>query len=198
MTCGRPRPVGAAEFSGGDSADGRLVAKGSLLLTGAAPTAELTATLQRFRVAGRDEAVVTASGTVAIAGAVASLKITAQLTADEGNLTIPDRLPPSVRKINVVEINGRAGPKPATPPATSAKKPEPPAVPATLAIELSLPGRVFVRGRGLDSEWGGQFKIAGTSAARKLRPTLARHSTFGDVQDTRPDLVRRRRNLTRH
>jgi translocation and assembly module TamB len=158
------------EFSGSDSANGTLAAQGSVVLTGAAPSADMKATLQQFRIAARDEAVVTASGSLTVAGPLASPKITAQLTTDKGELTIPDRLPPSVRKINVVETNGRTAPKPA--PAPPAKKAEPPALPATLAIELSMPGQVFVRGRGLDSEWGGRIKVAGTSAVPQISGSL--------------------------
>ncbi len=42
-----------------------------------------------------------------------------------------------------------------------------------------MPGRVFVRGRGLDSEWGGRLKITGTSAAPKITGSLsAQRGTF--------------------
>jgi len=103
------------EFSAGDTADGSLVARGSIGLNAAAPSAELTATLQHFHVAARDEAVVTATGDVAVSGTIASPKVTAHLTAEQGDITLPDRLPPSVARLKIVEINGRSakGPAPA-------------------------------------------------------------------------------------
>jgi translocation and assembly module TamB len=81
-------------------------------------------------------------------------------------MMIPDHLPPSVARLKVVEINSRSATRRALP----SQQPEPPALPAALDVELAVPGRVFVRGRGLDSEWGGQVKITGTSAAPQMRP----------------------------
>ena len=66
------------------------------------PTAELTATLANFRVAARDEAVATASGTVAIAGPLTSPKVTAPLTVDRADINLPDSLPPNVVVLKVV------------------------------------------------------------------------------------------------
>jgi len=163
------------EFSAGDTADGSLVARGSIGLNAAAPSAELTATLEHFRVTARDEAVVTATGDVAVSGTIASPKVTAHLTAEQGDITLPDRLPPSVARLKIVEINGRSAKGPAPAP----QKTEAPALPAALDLELAVPGRVFVRGRGLDSEWGGRLKITGTSAAPKITGSLsAQQGTF--------------------
>ena len=39
-----------------------------------------------------------------------------------------------------------------------------PTVDVALDIIIEMPGRVFVRGRGLDSEWGGRLSVQGTSA----------------------------------
>ena len=104
--------VTVREFSANDTGSGTLSARGSVVLTGASPTADLTATLNNFRILGRDEAVLTGSGNVAIAGSVASPKVTAQLTTGQGDLGIPDSLPPSVTKLQVVEINSRTPKRP--------------------------------------------------------------------------------------
>src|SRR5207302_11335226 len=69
------------EFSANDSANGTLSGQGSLMLGGSAPSTELTGTLKHFRIAARDEAVVTASGTLSVTGTIASPKVTTQLTA---------------------------------------------------------------------------------------------------------------------
>ncbi|HEX3863865.1 MAG TPA: translocation/assembly module TamB domain-containing protein [Stellaceae bacterium] len=156
------------EFSANDTGQGTLAVRGSVLLTGGAPRAELAATLQGFRVLGRDDATLAASGTVNIAGEIASPKVTAQLVTQDGELRIPDSLPPSVTKINVVEINGHHARRPPAAPA----KPSKPALPAILDIGIDLPGHIFVRGRGLDSEWRGKFRIAGTSEAPQIRGSL--------------------------
>jgi len=168
--------VTVREFSAKDTGSGALDARGSLALAGGAPSADLAASLQNFRILGRDEGVLTASGDIRIAGPVASPRVTAQLTAGEGELRIPDNLPPGVTKLQVVEINNHeVGGRPASsqvpprapvrrgPSKPVAAKPSTPTVPATLDIKIALPGKVFVRGRGLDSEWRGRFTVSGTS-----------------------------------
>src|SRR5258705_10506766 len=131
-------------------------------------TAELTATLANFRVAARDEAVATASGTVAIAGPLAAPKVTAPLTVDRADINLPDSLPPNVVVLKVVETTGKIGKPPPVPPANQ----QPPALPATLDIKLDMPGNIFVRGHGLESEWRGKLTITGTSAAPVIAGSL--------------------------
>ena len=155
-------------FSAGDSANGSLTAQGSVALKGASgPTAELSAKLANFRVAASDEAVATASGTVSIAGPLTSPKVTAPLTIDRADINLPSSLPPNVVVLKVVETNSKTGKQPPPAPAD-----QPPALPATLDIKIDMPGNIFVRGHGLDSEWRGKLTIAGTSAAPAINGSL--------------------------
>ncbi|MBV9522689.1 MAG: translocation/assembly module TamB, partial [Alphaproteobacteria bacterium] len=84
------------------------------------------------------------------------------------DVTVPERLPESIPDLAVIRINGGGtGEAPAAAPA-------PPKPPFTLALALRIaaPGRVFVRGRGLDSEWRGDLAVAGTSAAPTITGSL--------------------------
>ena len=153
-------------FSGGDGAGGTVKAQGGVMLSGAAgPTAQLSATLANFRVAVRDEALVTASGTISVNGPLTAPKVTAALTVDRAEVNLPDSLPPSVVVIHVTEIGGRTGKRPAP-------VEEVPALPAALDIAVSLPGPVLVRGHGLDSQWHGRLNITGTTDAPKITGNL--------------------------
>ncbi|HYM73205.1 MAG TPA: translocation/assembly module TamB domain-containing protein [Stellaceae bacterium] len=156
------------ELTAGDSAGGNIAARGSLALGGTAgPVVDFSAKLSSFRIAARDEAVVTASGTLTVAGGVTAPKITGQLTVDRADCTIPDSLPPSVTTLKVVEINGPA--------ARRGRRPAPQAETAFAApidIEITLPGQTFVRGHGLDSEWRGKLRVGGTSAAPAITGSL--------------------------
>jgi translocation and assembly module TamB len=131
------------------------------------PTAELSATLDNFRVASRDEAVATASGAVSIAGPLAAPKVTAPLTINRAEINLPESLPPNVVVLKVVETNGKTGKQPPPAPAS-----QPPALPAALDIKIDMPGNIFVRGHGLDSEWRGNLAITGTSAAPAINGSL--------------------------
>ncbi len=155
-------------FSASDTASGTLKARGNVALRGpAGPTAELSATLDNFRVAARDEAVATASGDVSIAGSLTAPKVTAPLTINRAEINLPESLPPSVVVVKVVETNSKTG-KPPPPAAAN----QPPALPAVLDIKIDMPGNIFVRGHGLDSEWRGKLAITGTSAAPAISGSL--------------------------
>ena len=156
-------------FSAADNASGSLKAQGNVVLSGpAGPTAQLSATLANFRVAARDEAVATASGTVAIAGPLTAPKVTAPLTIDRADISLPDSLPPNVVVLKVVERNGKSSK--AAPLAAPADNQ--PALPAALDITVDMPGNIFVRGHGLESEWRGRLTITGTSAAPVIAGSL--------------------------
>jgi translocation and assembly module TamB len=157
------------DFAASDGSGGTLGVQGGVRLAGpAGPSFDLTVNIKRFRIAARDEATVLASGEVAVSGSVAAPKVTGRLTVDRADCTLPDTLPPSIVRLTVVHINrpgdaGRSG-LPQTPPE--------PAVAAALDITISMPGQVFVRGHGLDSEWRGELKVGGTTAAPKLTGTI--------------------------
>jgi len=154
-------------FSAGDTAGGSIKAQGSVMLNGSSgPSAELSATLAHFRVAARDEAVATATGTVSIAGPLSAPKVTAPITIDRADISLPSSLPPNVVVLKVVETGGKSGNQPPPAPPT-----ETAALPATLDIKVDMPGNVFVRGHGLDSEWRGKLTITGTSA----EPAISGH-----------------------
>ncbi len=157
-----------ASFSAGDSASGSLKAQGNVVLRGASgPTAELSATLANFRVAARDEAVATATGNVSIVGPLAAPKVTAPLTINRADITLAESLPPNVVVLKVVETRSKTAKQP--PPAAAD---QPPALPATLDIKIDMPGNIFVRGHGLESEWRGKLVITGTSAAPAINGSL--------------------------
>jgi len=54
-----------------------------------------------------------------------------------------------------------------------------------LDIEVDMPDRVFIRGRGLESEWGGEAKVKGSADApdvqARLSPLRGDFSLFGKV-----------------
>lgn len=157
------------DLTASDSAGGSLTARGSVALGGSAgPAIEFTAKLAGFRITARDEAVVTASGTVAVKGVIAAPKISGELIVDHADCTIPDSLPPSVTRLKVIEINGGALGISRTPPSRK----EQTGFAAPLDIQVTVPGQTFVRGHGLDSEWRGQLKVGGTSAAPSITGSL--------------------------
>lgn len=145
-----------------DGRDGTLTGSGAVAIADAENTAgDLKLTLTRFTVLRRAEAEVVTSGTIGLSGSLASPALTGALTVDNAEIRIPDRLPDSVAELNVVEINlpdsGGGGAEPPAEPSLSR------ALAISLDLSIEFPGRSFVRGRGLDSEWNGRLHVGGTS-----------------------------------
>jgi translocation and assembly module TamB len=159
--------VTLTSFSAADSASGKITAQGGIVLNGSAgPTTSFAARLSNFRIAARDEAVVTASGQVSVRGPLTALDVKAPLTIDRADINLPDSLPPEIVVLHVVRADDKTGHRVPAPPASVV-------LPASLDIGLELPGRVFVRGHGLESEWRGRLKIAGTASEPRITGSLA-------------------------
>lgn len=90
-----------------------------------------------------------------VAGALQRrLDVTGTIHVNHAAITIPNGLPPSVQTLDVI----RPGQAQRPPPAASQ-------LIIGLGITLDAPAAIFVQGRGLDAQLGGQLKVAGTSAS---------------------------------
>ncbi len=90
-------------------------------------------------------------------------------------VAVPDRLPASLRPVDGirhVNAKGQAAARLAAErkvrAAANRKGMRAAAFDAALDITVSAPGRVFIRGRGIDAELGGDLRVGGTSAAPVL------------------------------
>lgn len=90
-------------------------------------------------------------------------------------VTVPDRLPASLRPVDGirhVNAKGTAAARLADArrkaQARGKRGRAAPAFDAALALTVSAPARVFVRGRGIDAELGGELRLGGTLAAPAL------------------------------
>ena len=112
-----------------------------------------------------------------ISGSTASQEVKGMVLLDRVEVFIKDLGGPQVVDLPVVEINKHqaAPPEPHAPPV--------PAPPLALDVEVRFPGRLFVRGRGLDSEWSGNLHITGTAAnpvvRGEIRPQRGRLDLLG-------------------
>lgn len=88
------------------------------------------------------------------------LRLTGQLRVRQGNINIPEKFSSEVATLNV--RHGRQAASPPPPP------------PARIVLDLTVvsPGRIFVRGRGLEAEFEGDLKIEGTTTAPRVLGAL--------------------------
>jgi translocation and assembly module TamB len=91
------------------------------------------------------------------------------------DVAVPDRLPASLRPVDGIKHIKAKGTAAAR--LAAAKKAQPkgkgrgrpaPAFDAALAFVVSAPNRVFIRGRGIDAELGGEIRVGGSLAAPAL------------------------------
>lgn len=102
-----------------------------------------------------------ADGELKLSGSMASNRLTGRLLVRELDYESVERPSASIPRLDVTELN-RQGPKPVTS-ATNG-----PSRPLELDLDIRAPARVYIRGRGLDSEWQGGLRVGGTLASPAL------------------------------
>jgi translocation and assembly module TamB len=158
-------------LSGSDGSGGKLSGSGKIDLTGGNLGAlEAAIELTRFRVVRLDQVKAQVSGRARLTGTLTRLEASGRLTVNSAELSIAKEFKGSVETIDVVVI-GKDG-KPRKVKRAGSEPPEHAALPVALAFDVDVPGKTFVRGRGLDSEWKGKLKVAGTTAAPRINGKL--------------------------
>lgn len=147
------------QVQGTDGEDGVLSLHGSLdFFPDKDFPFQLDLILENATLLRLDEATATAGGRLTLSGSLREALVAGKLDVGPAEILIPDRLPPEMTELEIIEID-RDRQK-------SRQEPSPqPALAPRLLFDVSLesPGRVFVRGRGLDSEWGGAIRITGSA-----------------------------------
>ena len=145
-------------FRGGD---GRLQVTGGATL-GAEPAANLKLLAERFRVLGRADRRVVASGEATLALDAKSVALDGKLSIDEGLIDASRGDAPSLDQ-DIQVHGGRYAVRPA--PGTTAAEPAPPPRPTTaprnvrVAVQLDLGRQLRLRGRGLDTHLAGTLAV---------------------------------------
>jgi translocation and assembly module TamB len=134
----------------------------------------------------------TLDGALSLAGeALGDSRLSGKLLVQRAELRIPDRLPPSIQTLPGVRERGLRPPgvAPLTPPgrgeAAQASLP-----PIALDLTIAAPRAIFLRGRGLDAELGGEVQVGGTLAAPQLAGGFMLRRGTLTVLDRRIDLNR--------
>lgn len=105
---------------------------------------------------------------LSLAGTFLKTGLTGALRVKSAEFRIPDRLPAEMTDLEVIEIN-----KPEGPAAPAARASSPSAWPLLLDLTLASPGRVFLSGHGLDTEWEGEIHVQGTAVQPAVTGSLS-------------------------
>jgi translocation and assembly module TamB len=125
-------------------------------------------TFEQATLLRRDDINATVGGRAILAGSVEKAKLAGRIRAEHAEIRIPDRLPPNIADLQVIETRETT---------EEANRSPTPRVRRNLQLFLDLavegPGKIFVRGRGLDSEWKCDLHIAGTASEPKITGNLS-------------------------
>ena len=117
----------------------------------------------------RDDLTLNASGDFALEGTLSNALLSGKVITGRSGISLAGTLPPDVVALDVEEIHATgAALARITPPASAAD----PSM-LVLDVDISVPGRAFVRGLGLDSEWQGEVKISGHTEAPNVAGVLS-------------------------
>ena len=150
----------AFRMSGSDGGAGRVSADGEAALPEGEgdPAVRLTLRADDATLVRRDDVTATLDADIAYTAENGPPRLAGRIESREIVVNLVNRLPPAVVELPVIEI-GR--PRYWRPEAEAAGPP----LAIVLDLAVSLPRRVFVRGRGLESEWSGNLTITGSSSA---------------------------------
>ncbi|MEQ8356335.1 MAG: translocation/assembly module TamB domain-containing protein [Kiloniellaceae bacterium] len=151
--------VTLASLTANDGAKGRVTGGGGMTIDPQRQFPfEFDIKLDKFRAVRRDDVTAVIGGTVKLDGTAQAPRIESRITTETIEINLTNGLPPNVASLDVIEIkNGVVQQAPQ-------EAEEAPAVEAALDIVVEMPNRIFVRGRGLDSEWSGRISVQGSSA----------------------------------
>jgi translocation and assembly module TamB len=145
---------------------------------------DLTVNAQRALLVSRPDLVASVSSNIKITGSTLNgFDVAGPVTIDRAELSIAASQAADYPTVPVREINGRTPPDAATAPPPAPPTPVGPREPANngvrLALNVQAPQSLFVRGRGLDAEVGGQFTVTGDPGAPAVLGNLTlRRGTF--------------------
>ena len=177
------RGVTIENFTASGPRGGRLTATGGSVND---RQGSITVDVDNMRVADRPDARAVASGELTLAWEGLTSSLTGDLNIVEASIDIAASPQAGIPTLDVIEIN-RPGEE--DEPLQEEERPRRNGA-TTLNVNITAPGRVFTRGRGVDAEWSLDMRLGGTSArplvfgtARAVRGTLALSGQPFEIED---------------
>jgi len=152
---------------------------------------DATLTLRNAYLVRQDHLIAAARGEVRAEGSTEGGRVTGNVTAGPVRFYVPERLPAAdAPHVEYVEINKPGESPEAEPEEPAFEEQQPPDILTNLALDLrvNMPGRIYVQGRGLDSEWRGDLRVLGSAAEPRVNGHISVVRGHFDFLDNRFDL----------
>jgi autotransporter translocation and assembly factor TamB len=137
-----------------DGAKGTLAADVSLLLGGQKPALDMTARIDRAVLVRRDDVTAKISGDLAMDGPLNDLSLKGALKIEKAEVRLIAAPPAEVTELDGIRIKGAPEPE---------GNGDGDSI-LTLDMTITAPNDLFVRGRGIESEWKLDLAITGDAA----------------------------------
>jgi translocation and assembly module TamB len=138
-----------------DQAEGRLALEGSIKPFASPPSLSVRGQLRRLSPLHRDDSTVVITGLAALEGPFTALTISTKVVVEEAEIDLD--MAKGGSSITTLDLDKKLtrvsyGPK--------------------LSLDVDLPRQIFIRGKGLDSEWGGHLDITNPFGHIQINGTL--------------------------
>ncbi|MEX2605991.1 MAG: translocation/assembly module TamB domain-containing protein [Kiritimatiellia bacterium] len=127
--------------------------------------------LEKFHIMQNDRIEAGGEGRLEISGTLDESRLTGRILLAPLNVTVPETLPPRLYELEVVEVFDEHDPRRESEP-EKAETSIPRRHRLLYDLSLNAPGRVFVRGQGLDSEWSARIHVTGEGSEPQLSGDL--------------------------
>jgi autotransporter translocation and assembly factor TamB len=119
---------------------------------------DVTLKMEDAAVLRRDDAHAVMDGSLRLKGTGLEALMTGSMVLKRAEIMISDHVANDIPQLDVVEIHGDRTVQPPPPSEETSRS-----LPIDYDVKLKSPGRLFVAGRGLDSEWKGSIHVKGKS-----------------------------------
>jgi translocation and assembly module TamB len=147
------------KLSASDGVNGQVQADANISGLGAGGETSVAAQigLRQLLAVRLDQAVAELDGDINVSGTSAALKVRGIVDVRRAEIRLLNNLPPSVTDLGEVRTKGAPRRK---------QDSESASAPSSVALDLkiNMDDKIFVRGRGLESEWGGALEVSGSAA----------------------------------
>ncbi len=155
--------------SASDGERGRLSAQGQFEFNpGQGFPFKLDLALEKVKPFRYDWGTAVVGGDLTLAGSLSEALLSGRIQVDTAEFRIPERLAPEIQNLEVIEIN-----KPGATQQAPVEVRTPRLWPLSLDLILLSPGRVFLSGRGLESEWKGEIRVKGEATKPSVEGALS-------------------------
>jgi len=165
-----PQQVTLQHLTATTPKDGKISMQGSVKLAANDEIiTDFSVIMDKAQLVAIDMMTSQVSSDITLSGPLHDAWLKGLIKINKADIYIPNKLPPSVVALEVIEENGDTSEVAQAQEADKAEANQaPPAVKISLDIEVVAENQIFVRGNGLDAEFEGDMKITGTANDPKV------------------------------